>query len=201
MIRLYHASRTRSVRIYWLLEELGLPYELETVAFAPSATPFSQQIPVGKFPVIQDEGQTLFESGAILEYVLDRYDDGRLAPKPGAPLRGEFLQWVHFAEATLMPPLVEIYRHVILKPESQRIPSVVVEARARAVGLLRMPEKALDGKQYLLATGFSGADVMLGYSLHIAESFDLLSESFPNLSTYMDRLKTRSAFKKAVGAA
>ena len=200
MIKLYHAARTRPVRIYWLLEELGLRYELETVPFAPSPIPFSQRIPVGKFPVIRDESLILFESGAILEFVLDRYAEGRLAPAPGTSLRGEFLQWVHFAEATLMPPLVEIYRHRTLKLEPERIPAVAAEASARAIALLRVPERALEGKTYLLGSEFSGADVMLGFSLHVAESFDLLSGSLPNLSACMDRLKARPAFRKAFGA-
>ena len=102
-MKLYHSPRTRSVRIYWLLEELGVPYELEVVDFTLPVSPprpFAQRSPFGKFPAFVDGDVAMFESGAILEYVLERYGKGRLAPAPGTPQRAAFLQWVHFAEAT-----------------------------------------------------------------------------------------------------
>ena len=77
MIKLYHATRTRSFRIVWLLEELGIPYELEKMAFVPPQTPFAQASPFGKFPAIEDGELSMFESGAILEYVIERYGNGR----------------------------------------------------------------------------------------------------------------------------
>ena len=92
MITLYHAPLSRSVRIVWLLEELGLPYELRTVALeSPAPKPFAQKTPSGKVPTIEDGGVALFESGAILQYVLEKYGDGRLAPAAGrqpATVRG-----------------------------------------------------------------------------------------------------------------
>jgi glutathione S-transferase len=135
MLKLYHADRMRSARIYWLLEEVGLSYQLETVGYVPHAVPFSQHTPLGKFPVLEDGDLTMMESGAIVEYVLDRYGRGRLAPEHGSHLHGQFLQWIHFAEATLMPPVVEIFRHTRLKPEPERIPAVVIDARARAAAI------------------------------------------------------------------
>src|SRR5262249_41812120 len=111
MIVLYYAPRTRAVRIRWLLEELGLPYELRRVPFAAPQNVFTQATPLGKFPVIEDGDVTIGESGAILEYVLERYGDGRLAPAIGSSLRGPFLQWVHFAESTAFPPLGTIVWH------------------------------------------------------------------------------------------
>ncbi len=91
MIKLYHATRTRSFRIVWLLEELGIPYELEKMAFVPPQTAFAQASPFGKFPAIEDGELTMFESGAILEYLIERYGNGRLAPAPGSALRGPYL--------------------------------------------------------------------------------------------------------------
>ena len=131
MITLYHCPLTRSIRIYWLLEELGLPYKLERVAIAPFRasklasllTPESLQRgshaahPLGKVPAIEDQDLTLFESGAILEYILERYGKGRLAPAPGTPDRGPYLQWVHFAEATALSPLGDIVSHTYFLPE------------------------------------------------------------------------------------
>ena len=106
MIKLYYAPRTRSVRIVWLLEELGLPYTLERVEFQPPARDFFvQKTPLGKLPTIEDGDVVMGESGAIVEYILERYGNGRLAPPIGSPLRPRFLQWLHFAESTAFPPL------------------------------------------------------------------------------------------------
>src|SRR5262249_21670911 len=105
MIKLYHAPLTRSVRILWLLEDLRLPHQLERVACQPPKTPCSQKSRYGKVPAMEDGALAMCESGAILEYILERYGDGRLAPAPGTAERGLFLQWVHFAEATALPPL------------------------------------------------------------------------------------------------
>src|SRR5262245_54539345 len=125
MIALYYAPRTRAVRVRWLLEELGLPYELRRVTFvAPSGGFFAQATPSGKLPVIEDGEITIAESGAILEYVLERYGGGRLAPPPGSPARGRYLQWLHFAEGTLSVPLSTILWHLLYKGDADQIPSV-----------------------------------------------------------------------------
>jgi glutathione S-transferase len=97
MLKLYFAPRTRAIRIRWLLEELRVPHELEHVDFRPQSTPFSQATPFGRIPVLVDGEITIGESGAILEYVLEKYGNGQLAPAVGSAQRGEFLQWVHFA--------------------------------------------------------------------------------------------------------
>ena len=199
MLKLYHASLTRSVRILWLLEELGIPYELETVAFVPPTTsPFSQATPTGKFPALQDGDVTIFESGAILEYIIERYGNGRLAPALGSPLRGPYLQWVHFSEATAFPPLGELAFQMIFKPESERIPSVMEESRKRALVALGVLDKALAGKDYLLGRELSGADIMMGYTLQVAKLLGVLGDQLPNVERYMARLLERPAFQKAL---
>lgn len=202
MIKLYHAQLTRSVRILWLLEELGLPYELATVPFAPPSpsTPFSQQTPFGKFPTIEDGDLTMFESGAILEYVLERYGQDRLAPAPRTPARGTFLQWVHFAEATMFPPLGVIAFNTLFKPEAERIPAAVADARAMGAATMAVLERALDGKAYLLGTEFSGADIMMGYTLMSAKLLGVLTDQYPNVNAYFARLQARPGFQKALAA-
>jgi glutathione S-transferase len=202
MIKLYHAQLTRSVRILWLLEELGLPYELATVPFTPptAATPFSQQTPFGKFPTIEDGDLTMFESGAILEYILERYGQGRLAPAPGTPARGKYLQWVHFAEATMFPPLGVIAFNTLFKPEAERIPAAVADARAMAAATMRVLEGALDGKAYLLGAELSGADIMMGYTLMSSKFLGVLTDQYPNVNAYFERLQTRPGFQKALSA-
>jgi glutathione S-transferase len=198
MLRLYHAPATRSVRIVWLLEELELPYELVRVDFAPPARPFSQPTPSGKLPVLEDGGLTMFESGAILEYVLERYGGGRLAPKAGTPERGTFLQWVHFAEATVMPPLGDFVRHSYFLPEAQRIPALLPEAQMRTAAMFAVLERALAGRDYLLGSEFSGADIMMGYPLLSARAFGVLTDEYPNLKHYLARLESRPALQKTV---
>lgn len=201
MLKLYHSPRTRSVRIYWLLEELGVPYELETLAFTPQALKAAEYLkvhPLGKLPAIQDGDLIMFESGAILEYLIEKYGHGRLAPAPGSPARGAFLQWVHFAEATAMPPLSDIAQHKLFKPEAERVPAVVADAQARVATVLAALEQTLAGKQYLLGGEFSAADIMMGYSLLLVKWFGLLTPEYPNVTSYMARLEQRPALQKAL---
>ena len=204
MIALYHSPRTRSVRVLWLLEELGLPYELHTLAFSPDSLKGADYLkinPLGKVPTITDGALTMFESGAIVEYLLERYGDGRLAPKVGTPARGTFLQWIHFAEATCLPPLSDLAQHTIFKPEGERIAAVVPDAQARIAGWLAVLERALAGQQCLLGDDLTGADVMVGYSLLLAKWFGLLAESsYPSLGAYVARLEQRPALQKALSA-
>lgn len=198
MIKLYHAALTRSIRILWLLEELGLPYEIAGVTFLPPSTPYSQSTPSGKLPCIQDGDLTLFESGAILEYIIDRYGNGRLAPPPGTPERGTFLQWVHFSEATAFPALAQIAFHTIFKPEDERISSVADEGRQYAGKTLQVLERELKGKDYILGREFSGADIMLGYTLVASQMLGVLNADYPNTMAYFARLSARPAFQKAL---
>jgi glutathione S-transferase len=201
MITLYHSPRTRSVRIYWLLEELGVPYQLKTLEFTPEtlkSSTYLQVNPLGKVPSIQDDGLTMFESGAILQYILEKYGRGRLAPAPGTPARGPFLQWVHFAEATALPPLADMAQHTMFKPEAERIPAVVADARNRVSAILGVLETALTGRPYLLGNEFSAADIMMGYSVLLMKWFGLITEAHPNVAAYMKRLEERPALRKVL---
>jgi glutathione S-transferase len=200
MIKLYHAPFSRSDRIHWLLEELGLPYELVNVEFARSAKPFSQATPSGKLPVIEDGELVVSESGAIVEYLIERYGNGRLQPPVGSPLRPAYLQWIHFAEATAMPPLAELIRQMFFYPDDQRVPAVMEDARMRAAAVCEVVERALAGKEYLVGE-FSGADIMMGYTLAWAKYFKILPDpARPNLAAYEARLRTRPANRKLFGS-
>ena len=198
MITLYHAPRTRSVRIHWLLEELGLPYRLEVVDFVPPPTPFAQRTPSGKFPAIVDGDVTMFESGAIVEYVLERHGKGRLAPPPGTAARAAFLQWVHFAEATAFPPLGNMAWHTLFRQDADQLQSAMADYRGWALAALDVVERALAGRDYLLGGELSGADIMMGYTVVCAKWFGLLDERQPNLAGYLARLEERPAFRTTV---
>ena len=197
MLTLYFAPRTRSVRVRWLLEELGLPHELKRVPFNPPSKVFSQGTPLGKFPVLEDGDVTIGESGAIVEYIVERYGNGRLAPAVGSPLRGPFLQWIHFAEATLFPPIGVIVWHTLYQGDAQEIPGVIASARERARGGLDVVEQALAGKRHLLGDEFSAADIMMGFTLVAARTLGVLDESYPAIAGYLARLEARPAFQRS----
>jgi glutathione S-transferase len=197
MITLHHVPYSRSLRVRWLLEELGLPYELATRSFADLKRPEHLALhPLGKVPVLVDGNVVLFESGAILQHLLERYGSGRLEPKPGTPERARYWQWFHYAEASITPPLGQIVRHTILLPEAERIPAVVGLARTDAQRLLSPVERALTGQSWLLSD-FSAADIMLGYSLKLASLLRLLGEATPELLAYLARCEDRPAYQRA----
>jgi glutathione S-transferase len=199
VIKLYHAPLSRSVRIVWLLEELGIPYELESAPLEPPrAKPFAQKTPSGKVPTIEDDGVAIFESGAILEYILEKYGDGRLAPAVGSPSRGPFLQWVHFAEATLFNGLGNIVWHTRYKQNAEALAEAMRDYRSWTDACLASLERQLDSKPFVLGFEFSGADIMLGYSLLVAKAFGALGESYPLVNAYLERLTKRPALRKAL---
>jgi glutathione S-transferase len=198
MLTLHYAPRTRAVRIRWLFEELGLPHQLRRVPFVPPSAVFSQSTPSGKFPVLEDGEVVIAESGAILEYVLERYGDGRLAPPIGSPARGAFLQWVHFAESTAYPPLGNIIWFTFYRQDADALPAVIEDARERAHGGLAVVERALLDKDYLLGRAFSGADVMMGFTIAAATLLGLVSDDrYPNIAAYFRRLEARPAYQRA----
>jgi len=197
MIKLYYAPRTRAVRVRWLLEELGVPHELARVEFNRPSHTFAQSTPLGKLPVIEDGDTTIGESGAIVEYILERYGNGNLAPPIGSPLRGEFLQWVHFAEATAFPPIGVIVWHTLYEQNADRFPEVMQSARGRALEALGFVDRRLEGRDYLLGAEFSAADVMMGFTLFAARALGVLDDRYPSVTRYLARLEERPAFRKA----
>jgi glutathione S-transferase len=196
MLTLWYAPRTRSIRVRWLLEELGVPYELRRVEFNRPDRMFAQDTPLGKLPVIQDGDMTMCESGAILEYVLERYGNGRLAPPIGDPLRGPFLQWLHFAEATAFAPLGVIIWHTLYAGDADTIPGVMESARERGRNALDFLEQSIGGREYLLGD-FTAADVMMGFTLRAAVLLGVLDDRYPRLQHYVARLVARPAFQTA----
>lgn len=199
-IRIYHVPRTRSIRVIWLCEELGLPYEIVPVDFTPafrSSPEWRRLSPTGKVPVMADDDFTMFESGAMVQYLLERYGEGRLEPAPGTAERAHYLQWCWFAEATLARPLGDMVHHTWIKPEEERIPAVVEDAKARALLCLDGLEEALDPGPYLLGEVFTAADIMTGYSLFLAGRLGLLGDERPRVQAYQTCLSERDGFRKA----
>ena len=199
MIKLWYAPLTRSIRVLWLLEELAVPYELERVEFeVPSSRFFAQDTPTGKLPTIEDDGLVLCESGAIVEYLVERYGEGRLAPSPGTPERGHYLQWIHMAESTVFPPvgiLVWLSRY---RSDGDEYAALQESTRARAEAGVQFVENELSSRQYLLGDDFSAADVMMGFSLVAARFMDVIDDRYPAVQAYLSRLEQRPAYREAV---
>jgi glutathione S-transferase len=201
MITLFHSPFTRSVRILWLLEELGVPYELSAVEFrfkVLRGPDYLRVHPLGQLPALRDGETLMFESGAIVEYLVERYGNGKLAPLVGASERPQYLQWVHYAEASLTRYMSEIMAHKLLLPEAKRIAPMVDFARVELGRRLDVLEAALGERDYILPSGFSAADIMLAYPLMLAERIGEVPSNIPKVSAYHARLKTRAGYQKAL---
>ena len=205
MITIYHVPRTRSARIIWLSEELDLPYEVVAVDFSPAyrkSAEWRRLNPIGKVPALTDvdaDGNpfTMIESGAMVHYILERYGEGRLQARPGTPESALLLQWSWFAEASLARPLGDMVHHRILKPEAERIPAVVEDGQERAKICLDAVEAALGVRDYLLGSELTAADIMMGYSLALAQRLRVLDDRYPNVVAYLSRLEGRPGFQIA----
>ena len=198
MLKIWHAPATRSIRILWLLEELELPYEVETVEFRPpQATFFQQETPTGKLPTLQDGEVLLCESGAIVEYLLERYGEGRLAPAPGSPERARFLQWLHFAESTAFSPLGIVVWLGRYRDDAASHEDLLADARERAAASFDFLENEFGEGPYLMGEDFTAADVMMGFTLVAARLLGVLTERHLRLLRYLESLLERPALAKA----
>ena len=198
-MKIYHAPNTRSVRIVWLLEEMGLPYELEKYKLGDPAMrspEYAKVHPMGRVPALQDGDTTIFESGAIVQYVLARYDNGRMAPDVSSPDFPLYLQWLHYAEGMIMPPVNIIVVETILLPPERRNQVNVDRATKLLSRMLSAVETHLEGREFL-AGDFSGADVMTGHACTVAQRLGADISDKPNVAAYIDRLNARPALQRA----
>jgi glutathione S-transferase len=199
MIKIHHSRRARSARVIWLLEELGVPYEIAPLEFSPQSLRSPEYLklhPLGQIPVIEDDGVTIFESGAILEYFLEKYGNGRLAPPPATPQRAEYLQWFHFGEASLARHISDIVRQRFREQESPEGAVILERARARFAESLAVVERALANREYICGP-FTAADIMVSYGMVMARIIRELPAEFPNVAAYLERLKQRPAYERA----
>jgi glutathione S-transferase len=197
MITVHHLNDSRSQRILWLLEELALPYEikhykrLETRLAPPQLKALH---PVGKSPVITDDGKTVYESGAIIDYIIRRHAGGRLQPDPATPAYDDYQMWMHYAEGSAMLPLMlNLYVSRLGdggKPLHGRIESEI----ANHLGYL---DGHLKGRTFLMGNEFTGADVQMSFIGEIAETYGKRA-AFQNLDAWVKRLHARPAYKKAL---
>lgn len=198
MITVHHLNNSRSHRILWLLEELGLDYDVvkyerdPQTRLAPAS--LKEVHPLGKAPVIDDDGVRVAESGAIIEYVLHRYGEGRLRPKDTEPHYIAYLQWMHFAEGSAMLPLLlGLYVGRLGEAGAPLHPRINGEI-ANHLGYM---DRALEGREYFLGFDFSGADIQMSFPAEVAAARHLLLP-YENLAAFVDRVRARPAYKRAV---
>ena len=200
MLKLHHVPMTRAGRIVWLLEELGLEYQLNSLTFSRDSLKgpeHRERHPLGRIPVLEDDDVTLYESGAIVDYILERHSDGALKPTPDSPRFPAYLQWYHYCEGMVMPPINTIVVHTQILPEERRDAEVLRQAKKLVAGAIRPVEAALEGNDYLVGD-FSGADIMLGHALYMCNRLSLVGDDLPNLKSYVARIAARPAFDKAI---
>jgi len=200
MVTIFHVKGTRGVRAIWLCEELGIPYEVEVVDFSPrfrNSPEWRGKSPTGKVTAMTDDDLTMFESGAICDYLLERYGEGRLQPQRGTAESALCRQWSWFAEATFARPLGEIVNHNRVAPEGGLVDFVIEDCRDRARICIAAIEDVVSKSDYLIGDDFTVADIMTGYSLLLASNFDLLTGEYPFTRAYYDRLAKRPGFQVA----
>jgi glutathione S-transferase len=212
-ILVHHLNNSRSQRVLWLLEELGLPYEVRRYQRDPKtmlAPPELRAVhPLGKSPVIEDDGLKLAESGAILEYLATRYGEGRLVPAADTPERLRYVYWMHFAEGSAMPPL--LMKLVFKRLESGPMPFF---ARPVARGIARRVlesfvepniarnldymEGELAARPWFAGEEFSAADIQMSFPLEAAAARGGLDASRPKLMGFLERIHARPAYQRAL---
>ena len=213
MITVHHLNNSRSQRVLWLLEEIGVPYEIkryERDAKTMLAPPSLREVhPLGKSPVVTDGGQTLAESGAVIEYLVERYGGGQFVPAHGTPARLRYTYWLHYAEGSAMPPL--LLKLVFDRMEAGPMPFFVkpiaraIAERARNTFVLPQIARHLDYMESELAKfrwfagdEFTAADIQMSFPLEVAVKRAGLGPKRPRLVEFLASSHARPAYQRAL---
>ncbi len=213
MITVHHLNNSRSQRVLWLLEELGIPYDIKRYERDPKTmlAPASlREIhPLGKSPVVTDGGLTLAESGAIVEYLVDRYGDGRLVPVAGTPEHLRYIYWLHYAEGSAMTPL--LLKLIFDQIEKQSMPFLVRPIAQSIAGRVKRSliepqitqhldymEAELGKNTWFAGDEFTAADIQISFPLEAAAARGGLNASRPLLMTFLNRIHARPAYQQAL---
>jgi glutathione S-transferase len=213
MIVVHHLNNSRSQRVLWLLEELGLPYEIKCYERDPQTmlAPASlrEVHPLGKSPVITDGELTLAESGAIIEYLVERYGNGRLVPASGTPEHWRYTYWLHYAEGSAMPPILlklifdqieknpmPFFVRPIARSIASRVKSSFIEPQLTQH--LDYMEAEIGKNTWFAGNEFSAADIQISFPLEAAVARAGLNASRPKLMAFLNRIHTRPAYQQAL---
>lgn len=211
MLTVHHLNNSRSQRVLWLLEELGVPYEIvryqrQSDMRAPKELRAIH--PLGKSPVITDSGNSIAESGAIIEYVVETYGNGRLIPPPNTPERLRYTYWLHYAEGSAMPLLVMKLLFTLMPRRAPALMRPVVGMVSRqALAKLVSPqlrqhmnfwESELSKTQWFAGADFTAADIQMSFPLEAAAARGGLEQGHPKAMAFLDRIHARPAYQRAL---
>jgi glutathione S-transferase len=202
MITLYHCHAARSFRPLWMLEEMGLPYQLKMLPFPPRvlAKDYLAINPLGTIPLMIDGETTMTESSGICHYLGTRHGPTPLVVGVDEPAYGAFLNWMYFSDATLTFPQTLVLRYTELEPEQRRNPQVATDYTRWFLGRLRAVEAAAGRAETLCADRFTAADIAIGYALRLADNIGLAKDFGPHVAAYWQRLERRDGFRRALAA-
>jgi glutathione S-transferase len=210
VVILHHLENSRSHRILWLLEELGVPHEVKRYARDPKtslAPPELRQIhPLGKSPVITDAGLAIAESGAIIEYLVERYGKGTLIPPPASPERLRYTYWLHFAEGTAMPPLVmklifnrietgpmPFFARPIARGIARKVKAGFIEPNLERI--VAYVESELGRHAWFAGDDFTAADIQMSFPVAASAA---RVRALPNMTRFLERIQARPAYRRAI---
>ena len=203
MITLHHCPQTRSMRTLWLLHELELPFQLRSYPFDKTlrGPEFLTLSPAGRVPALEIEGERMFETGAITQYLCERYSPDGLGRSPGSPDRMAWLVWVHFAETISQHTAALTQQHVALREDHMRSPIVMKLEAARVGKCFDAIEARLstpvENRDHLLTSGFSAADISVGQAVYMARHF-VSTDGYPAVAAWYERITERSAFQASL---
>ncbi len=213
MLTVHHLNNSRSQRVLWLLEELDVPYEIiryerdAKTMLAPEA--LKRVHPLGKSPVITDNGQTIAETGAIIEYIADRYGEGRLVPPRGTPEHMRYTYWMHYAEGSAMTPLLlklifsriatqpaPFFVRPVLKQVSKRVQDVLVDPQLATH--IRYWDDELGKSTWFAGNDFTAADIQMSFPMEAAASRAGAGKNYPRVLSFLERIHARPAYQRAL---
>jgi len=211
MLTVHHLNNSRSQRVLWLLEELGVPYEIvryQRQANMRAPAELYAVHPLGKSPVITDQGNTIAESGAIVEYIVDSYGEGRLIPPAGTPERLRYSYWLHYAEGSAMPPLLlkllftlmpkrapALLRPLVRKVSNQALTSLVNPQLKQHMAFW---EAELGKSEWFAGDEMTAADIQMSFPLEAAAARAGLDQGHPKAMAFLDRIHARPAYIRAL---
>lgn len=211
MITVHHLNNSRSQRVLWLLEELGVSYEIVRYQRQSNmlAPPELRAIhPLGKSPVITDNGNTVAESGAIIQYIVDTYGNGRLMPAEQTPERLRFTYWLHYAEGSAMPPLLlKLIFGMMPKRAPLLLRSLVNAISSQALDTMVNPqlrthmafwESELGKSEWFAGSEFTAADIQMSFPLEAASARAGLDQGHPNAMAWLAKIHARPAYQRAL---
>ena len=190
MLKVHFTPETRAGRVVWLLEELDLDYDVNIKPFTKEGLKSSEHRAIIQYI-------SIFESGAIIQYILERHKDGGLKPDVGSEEFPYYLQWFHYCEGMVMPPMNQIVVQTILLPPDRRDENVLKQAQNLLTKSLGPVNQNLEGKDYLIGD-FSAADLMLGHSCFMANRLGCVPEDMVHIKNYVANIEARPAFQKAI---